>query len=263
MTTTMDQRSSKPQDGICRKTCPGCREEVIVETNGNTPEWLLTMPVWCDRCADARTAGFEREQRELQQRQRFDIALRAGLVPPELLNASWGSLDPEIEALNHSAWSQGRAWVESAGKNLFISGDIGTGKTTLARACLHEAFMAGASVAETNGRRLCKTADSYREGEGIFVRWAKVKYLLLDDIDKARWTLDRVDALWELLDARATAKLRTIMTSNPALPGLVKVLQSNLARDGRENHSHVMAALDRMKPCVKLELTGKSLRAKE
>lgn len=237
------------QEQIGQKTC----------SRGGIFEALIALPLLCDGCAVRLSAEAERAAAADTRPVRMGELLRAGLVCAMFQAGNWAASKREIEALNQSAWSQARAWFSRSNRNLFISGGVGTGKTTLAHCCLNEAFDAGHGVAEVSARRLVKVCDTFAEGNGLYTAWKTAKYLLIDDVDKAAWNPERLGGLWELLDARLAARRRTIVTSNLPMAGLTHLLRSATPT----NTSLAEATLDRLKPCLSLELTGQSQRPRE
>lgn len=250
--------STTTQVRACFDRCPDCKRPMTVEVLDGAP--AIDVTVLCDECANRRYARMERAEIQDKLRVRYRTLLHRGLVGDEIQACSWSTSSPEITKLNESAWRDGRGWWRCGEKNLYIYGAVGVGKTWMARACLREGFVSGRSVAEVTARRLCKVADTFREGDGLFSAWKAVGVLLIDDLDKAAWSMDRVDALWEILDARSASRLRTVVCANLSPEKMLDVLKRACVHHGEENQSHAVAAVDRLKPATKLELVGESQR---
>jgi DNA replication protein DnaC len=240
------------------RQCPGCGAVMRLPVIADAP--VFDVAVWCDPCADRELRRRAAAAEDVRLRGLWSSQVRAGLLTESFWDATWSRSDAEVEGMNASAWRDGRGWYLRGPQNLYVFGAVGVGKTFLARCCLHEAFRAGRMVAEVTARRLCKVSDTYREGDGAFDAWKRSKVLLIDDVDKASWNMERVGALWELLDARASAGRRTIMAANIDSGELMKLLQTACSQGGLRNESHAVATLDRMKPVLKLELRGTSRR---
>lgn len=259
--TTNAISTSPPPIGYHRETfeCGRCGGQFDEFVSGAFRALGQRLSPMCDRCSELMELQFRKQQLADEQATRMADLLRSGLVPPVFQANTWAASDSQIEAFNHSAWSQARAWFRNTTKNLFVCGGVGTGKTTLARCCLNQAFAAGYSVGEVSARRLAKTSDLFNEGNGAFASWKQVQYLLIDDVDKATWNTERLGAFWELLDTRLSGRRRTIVTSNLPMGALVTVLRAATPT----NSSLAEASLDRLKPCLSLELTGQSQRPRE
>lgn len=238
--------------------CPECRKPMVVDFVPGEP--VYDIPVLCDLCAARRVAAAATAENKAALRARYQELLRRGLVGEEMQACSWSNSSAEVMGLNPKAWRDGRAWHLLGEKNMYVWGSVGVGKTWLARAALRDCFVHGRSVAEVTARRLCKVSDTFREGDGLFSAWKSVSVLLIDDLDKAAWTLERVDALWELLDARSGERKRTIVCANLGPVKMLEVLKRACVHQGEENQSHGVAAMDRLKPVTKLEMVGASQR---
>lgn len=242
------------------RICPGCNQAMEVERCHGMLEFLNTVDAYCDECAEKKNRELEREQLKATCRMRYNDLLRRGLVIEHFRDASFSKSDKAIEAMNPEGWEIARNW--SRKENIYIHGQIGTGKTFMALAVLRKAFVAGLDVAETTARQFVKTTDLFKDSENLFNAWKHADVLLLDDIDKARWNLDRIDALWELMNARMSAGRRTIITGNLSLRDIALIMRerSGDSDTNTKNTSRADAAMDRLKPIKQIELLGKSLR---
>lgn len=241
------------------KVCPDCGVVMELSYRPGPYSFLAEVDVYCDDCHARKVRAQEAELRAVRRLQRFNALKRRGLLTEEFRAASFRVSAAWVEALNPFAWSQCREWRGK--ENLYIHGPTGVGKSYLARCCLKRVFQRGCNVAEVSARAFCKASDTFSEGQ--FAAWKGSPALLLDDIDKARWTEERVGAFWELMDARASARRRTIVTGNVSPVELRAVLKASLGRGAVENATAADAALERLRPCVTIHLTGKSLRGRE
>lgn len=243
------------------RICPGCNEEMQVERCTGMLEFLNDVDAYCDSCAEKKAKELEREQLKATCRIRYNDLLRRGLVMEHFRDASFSKSDKAIESMNPEGWEMARNWLRN--ENLYIHGHIGTGKTFMALSVLRKAFVAGLDVAETTARQFVKTTDLFKDNDGLFNAWKHADVLLLDDIDKAKWNLDRIDALWELMNTRMSAGRKTIITGNVSIRDMAIIMRERTGdgEDGVRNTSRADAAMDRLKPIKQIELRGKSLRA--
>lgn len=260
MTTSNALVPAGPVIEILSKTCPDCGEAMTVPVVEGP--WCLgkDIDVYCDACVDTRLRAEEREARRVRLRNRFERLVRRGWVGPEVRETAFRNSNVLVEALNPEAWDKARKWRGL--RNLYVHGPTGVGKSYLARCCLNWAFQQGLSVAEVSGRRFAKVSDTFAEGRGLFHAWKEAGVLLLDDVDKAAWTGDRIGALWELLDARNARRRRTLVTGNVSPSELVELMREHVAGRGLCNDAMVEATLERLRPCDTHALVGESLRGR-
>lgn len=205
----------------------------------------------CERC----DTEYAEQRRVSAERERMERLAACGAISPHLPDQTFNSSDSDCEALNREAWASAREWQPFSGESVFLSGSPGVGKSFCARCLLNAAFAAGRSIMEIQTRRLAKQVQRFDEGD-LAERCAFAGVLMLDDLDKARWTEDALTGLWEVLDDRRNASKPTIVTSNMA----GGELRAHLAAGAGNNHSLVNAALDRLLPVRVLTFSGESLR---
>lgn len=161
--------------------------------------------------------------------------------------------DPEIEAKNPALWSTIRR--HPLDKNLWIFGTPGTSKTFAARCALNDYLAHGKTAAELSAHRLLDISRSFHPERDMRV-YMDPNILLIEDIDKPIWTEDAISCLWRLIDARASQKLRLIITAN-ARPD---ELRDQWRAKGRQNNSTISSMFERMLPMQRIETTGQSFR---
>lgn len=241
------------------KACPECGALFGAPViTGPFGAYFNDLDIYCDDCVGKRVARDDRERRAVDLRRRYTELRSRGLVTERLETVSFAKSSPELEALNPEAWKTAREWTER--HNLYLWGSVGTGKTFMALCALRRAFQRGRTVAEVTARHFAKTTERFDEHKGLFPEWIRVDVLLVDDIDKTRWSGDRINALWELLDARSAENRRTIVTANVSPANLRELLMSATTQNDISNRSCAAAALDRLNPAIKVEMQGKSLR---
>ncbi len=184
---------------LLSKKCPGCGESGLVTESTGALRWLNRVDAYCEKCIEVKVAKQEQSNLREELKRRYFTALNSHLLSEHFRSASFAESKKELEEINPEAWGMARGWTRKA--NLYICGPTGTGKTFMALGALRRAFVQGLDVAEVTARRFCKVSDTFTEGHGLLEAWKKVDVLLFDDIDKATWKLERVDALWELLNA--------------------------------------------------------------
>lgn len=159
---------------------------------------------------------------------RFEAAERAGIPP-------------RFRALIKPDASRIAALAE--GRNLYVVGPVGTGKTFSACSTLLAWVQSGRSglYAPVLGL-LTRLGDAMRDGtEGeVVARHSRVGLLVLDDLGKeapTEWALSR---LFEILDGRYAAGLPTVVTTQYEPPDLARHLAS---RDNPETTRAIVSRL--------------------
>jgi DNA replication protein DnaC len=131
---------------------------------------------------------------------------------------------PDIERRAHDQVQQVRAYVRDiaanvdAGRGMWLTGDIGTGKTTLAMIVSKAAIDADRSVAIYSLPRLLNVLrETMNSDEGLVPfldRLAMVDLLHLDDLGVERQTDWVLEQLYSIVNARYEAERAIVATSN-------------------------------------------------
>jgi len=142
---------------------------------------------------------------------------------------------PEIERVNPLIVREVRRYCEeinkrmAAGDGMWLMGDNGTGKTTLAMLASKHAIDAGHSVAIYSvPRLLAEIRDTYdadssqRSYMNFFQRIASVDLLHLDDLGAEKQTDWVVEQLYSLVNDRYEQERPIIVTTNPSPDELEK-----------------------------------------
>jgi len=204
----------------------------------------------CEECQEKMWQKKLRERQTEELKAQFSEMLARGLVNEATRTARWSTSKPEIESLNPQAWKQAR---ELKG-NAYVWGSVGTGKSHMCRCVLRDAFIDGKSIADVSMLAYLTRA---KYDSKFCDRVKQVRYLLLDDVDKASFVEPQaVPQFWELMNERATHKRITLMTANVNVKALITLMSTNAPG----NSSIAVAAMDRLKPCTQIELTGRSQR---
>ena len=182
------------------------------------------MSVGCGRCAG--TPGWEPVEVEGVSRLRrcgcWTAAHAApSSVPREFRDARWATW--RTTADNRHALEAARAFVgaKDSGRDLFLSGPVGTGKTRLACTALNEAWRQGErSAAFERVPILLYRLQPHAAVEGTdpFERLSAATLLVLDDLGAERDAATDYTrrTLLMLYEARHDAGRRTVWTSNKA-----------------------------------------------
>ncbi len=142
------------------------------------------------------------------------------------------------------------------GRGAYLFGEPGTGKTYAASCAVRlavEASPAGPVPARivTAARLLDEVRDGYGSGDGALGRAEAIPLLALDDLGAERPTEWAVETLTRLLDARLSAGLPTIVTSNHSVGG-IRDLWGGVA--GKRVASRLAGA------CERIEVAGEDRR---
>jgi DNA replication protein DnaC len=250
--------------------CPGCSKRLDY-TDEECAEFIATddrlrqnapslsrrlnaMKVYCDRCAirlaDENNANDKREKAVHNHIHAF----ASGLLPDEMRDISFDKSDPAKEAQNKDVWRRLRKGVT---ENLWICGDHGTGKTHLARCMIKRELREGYTVAELKWSQFIQIAKEYH-AEKLLERYAHVRWLMIDDIDKITANERNLTTLFGLLDKRQERKGRLIMTSNVKSKALRDQWSAVMSLAG--NTTYVPALWERLYPYQTIEMVGTSLR---
>lgn len=239
---------------LCNPKCSVCDDPIK-----HPPEWM------CRPCQVADEAAEEQRVLGMLVRHSRD----AKLITDETVHLSFDASQADIEARNREAWLTVRMW-HTRGKraNLFIHGIPGVGKTFLARCCLVESLRtyvkrgqvgaegptSGPYVCEATSVEICYNGLRFGQ-EAKFRTWCRARVMLVDDIDKAHMTEFTFQAFWELVNARSQSGRRTIYTSN-----IDRAEYSRRLIKSAGSVERAQALVDRMKPCLTIEMAGTSNR---
>lgn len=183
--------------------------------------------------------------------------VRRGYITSELLGCTFENSRPGFE--DQVAYEKARTWHPDLGQCVYLSGDVGTGKTYLARCLVNRVLDTGGIAAAVNGFGFQGLLDRGWESTGVAWLYGP-SVVLIDDLDKASWQERHLLALWEVLDQRRAGSRPTILTSNFDPDGLRKWWEQRLPN----NISTIQAIFDRLRPRpLVLALCGASRRRME
>lgn len=171
------------------------------------------------------------EQAEIDQRQ---LARKAAGIPKRYLDARLANYLAKTTA-QHKALRAAREYTEQFsvrhrnGSCLVLAGNVGTGKTHLGCAILHEVLRHGMKGRYTTVARCIRRIRlAYRDRsvteEAMLAEFVQPDLLVLDEIGKQRGTEDEQQLLFEVLNDRYNDMLPSIVISNYGKDGLIKYL---------------------------------------
>lgn len=208
--------------------------------------------LYCDPCAEKLWAV-------KRARMAYDTLLsecyQQGWIERSTLRCSFALSQRRYEQAD--AYASARAWRPGS-SNVYIQGDIGSGKSYLGRCLLNASLRAGMTVAECTALEFTKAVANFYQARGVAWLYGP-GVVLMDDLDKAPWSETTLGWLWQLLDKRRVLRRATVVTSNFDTDGLRRWLEGR----AKANKSLPTAILDRLRPCTALTLAGTSLRRRE
>jgi DNA replication protein DnaC len=149
----------------------------------------------------------------------------SSVIPPRYRGVSFER--PPVPQIEPMVVRVVRTWVEnlddnlSSGKGLWLMGDTGTGKTTLAMLVSKEALAQGRSVAIYSLPKLLarirRTYDAEPGGDSylqFFERLTSVDLLHLDDLGAERSTEWVIEQLYALINERYESQRSIVVTTN-------------------------------------------------
>ncbi len=141
---------------------------------------------------------------------------------------------PPVTQIDPSRVQIVRAYVRhlddrlDAGRGLWIYGDVGTGKTTLAMLVSKSALDAGRSVAIYSlPRLLAEIRDTYAEGSrhsytSLLDRLADVDLLHVDDVGAEKTSTWVLEQLYAIVNARYEEQRAVVLTTNLEREALIE-----------------------------------------
>lgn len=196
-----------------KTTCPQCKE--VFESP--TFEDLWHRDYLCPGCwkvVQQQKRGREEAERRADRESRWN-----SICPARLRDTVQTKLPDPAAAATVLAWVYGP-------EGILAHGPTGSGKTRSIYLLIQREFMAGRSVEACSAASFsthCSRLffDSLTEAEKFMGKLASVGLLLLDDLDKARFTERVASALFELVDRRTSNNLPLFVTLN-AGPGTLE-----------------------------------------
>ncbi len=194
-------------------------------------------------------------QRERQGRRPGDLS---AVIPKRYRGVSFDR--PPVTEITSGAVTMVRRYVRDidasldAGRGLWLFGDVGTGKTTLAMLVSKEAIEAGRSVAIYSLPRLLAEIrttfdeDSERSYVHLLDRLAEVDLLHLDDVGTEKTSAWVLEQLYAIINARYEDEKSVIITTNLDREQL-----------GEQIHERTASRLEEM--CDLIPLYGNDQRA--
>jgi len=179
----------------------------------------------CKKCLDT---GFDKEtgkQCECVNREYIYSLFRSAQIPKRFRTKTLDNFDQKFQL---KAYKKVReylnSWNANAGRGLFLTGPVGTGKSHLAYGILREMVKKQIkSMAATVPDLLddLKPKED-RKGDTRMEILKRIDFLLLDDLGAQRNTAWVTERLFVIVNARYSNMLPTVFTSNVYLEDLEK-----------------------------------------
>ena len=218
--------------------------------------YIRELDYLCDNCSAALEESAESRRSHERYQRLVSTLLTKELITKFTLGPSFEASDPDIEARNLNEWDWARDWTAGR-ENVWFYGPPGLGKTYMARCLLKRSAENGRSIAEVPAAKWLQKSPKWEENTPFLAALKTVGVLLIEDVDKAIWTVEGINAFWELLDARYTANRRTFLTSNVDPEYFLG--PGGSWRRG-DNPSRANAIAERLLPLHRVQMRGTSLR---
>ena len=206
----------------------------------------------CDACIEEH----EKALTEEEDKKRVQSLVEAGAIKPRTINATFQNSDEIAESKNQRAYQIAGGWDYRDKKNIWICGPKGVGKSYLARCVVNKAIQKGATARECTAFEFERNCFKHFKDRHPWEIYYYDNILLIDDIDKAPWNDISLSALWQVLNERNETKKSTIVTCQFHGSQLAQLWHDRFGK----NTATPGAAIDRMKPCISIEMFGNSLR---
>ena len=142
------------------------------------------------------------------RRQRDEwLARWPDFVPLIFQERRLGDFSPAVQAYARRLLA-GETWC------LFLTGGVGSGKTSFAFAVAYEWFAKGKTFAFVTPGRFSENIGEYSKFQQDVKHWRYAGLLILDDVGAVRASEGRRDALLDIVSARGDDRRRTLFTSN-------------------------------------------------
>lgn len=225
------------------RECPFCGRELQPRTTR-----LMGHEVFLgwEQCTCPGAIAEREEQERLEAERREDAAERA--IQTRLKASGVGKRF--LCARHKDAARLARAMED--GKNLYLHGPVGTGKTTCAAAVMRELLQDGGKA---RFARMCDVIEAarmqFRTGEMALAPLERTPFLFLDDLGKEQPTGFVLECIFSLIDARS-AEMRPICVTTQYSPA---ELSARLSQQGDpDTAAAIVSRL--MQQCIRLTFGG-------
>lgn len=236
-----------PSTTRASRRCQHCGAELAARTiSYQGKEWFAGFEECpCQGAVAERERAEELEERcreESLRREREERATRAG-IPPRFLSATHPRAREVAEAI-------------LSGRNVYVCGEVGTTKTTLASAAALMLLDSGRTVRMASMVAILDAIKAgFREGYDPLPTYERAGALVLDDLGKGRQTDFTLERLFVLADHRSANLLPTIVTTQYAPDELIGRLSS-----GGDEETAVAIVSRLRQDCLSIRLTGDDRR---
>lgn len=204
------------------------------------------------QCEDATKEREERKAREAEEDARIDREARERALASKARKCG---IQPRFENAEHPM-AEALANAVMEGRNAYVFGKVGTGKTHLVSAAAYVLMRQGRKVLFTSmWRVLDAIKQGFSEDYDPMPKYQNAEVLILDDLGKESPTDFALERLFALVDERSARLLPTIVTTQYKPSELIQRLGKNGDADT------AIAIVSRLRQdCERIELTGSDRR---
>lgn len=166
--------------------------------------------------------------------------------------------DSDRKKEHAQAYALARAWKPLT-TNIYLQGDVGTGKSFLTDCILHKCRTLEMSTLCMTGLDFCKLFNAQKFGQHSNDFLYQTDVLALDDVDKAPWFNTNLYELWQMLNVRRQKQKSTIFSTNFDEGTLLNYFGEFVPK----NLTLPRAIMDRLRPVLNIKMVGESLRKYE
>lgn len=204
------------------------------------------------QCEGATKEREEQKAREAEEDARIDREARERALASKVRKCG---IMPRFENAEHPM-AEALANAVMEGRNAYVFGKVGTGKTHLVSAAAYVLMRQGRNVLFTSmWRVLDAIKQGFSEDYDPMPKYQNAEVLILDDLGKESPTDFALERLFALVDERSARLLPTIVTTQYKPSELIERLGKNGDADT------AIAIVSRLRQdCERIELTGSDRR---
>lgn len=262
------------------RTCPYCGralQTLSAALAEEVPDDIAALPIACD-CPESEEADkAATEEQERKKRDAEEGKRHAASGMPDYYRAFRFGKNCMPRSDLRPAYASAWQWCKDAihhkehSPMLYIAGNLGTGKTCLAASCVNSFIRAGRWVTwRRYGDLLRDIKDCYSDKSttaerALIDRYGKqIDILVIDDLGKDKASEWAVSRIFDIIDARYSARKKTIITTNYGGNALIDRLTPRDRSGNALDDVTPAAIVDRLREISQaIKLTGASLRTNQ
>lgn len=226
-------------------TCPECGvvEPIFIVANGRYIRRFLCPHKQAEKEAQEKKQALKEQREALEQRcyawlGRPNTALITAMKALTFENYN-AALQPEAFALVQE-------YAQELSGNLVLHGTPGTGKTHLLAALANAVRTRGIACRFMTALDFFEALQAVDDSTALKEKAIKAPLLIIDDVDKAKWSEFREETYFKIINARSLCGLPTAISTNrlDALKGFIGIAADSRLAVGR----------------IEIEMTGKDYR---